>query len=144
MPPSDDARHLDELSREECLTLVASHSIGRLAVAVPGEAPHVVPLNYVLDVDVVVFRTDSGLKLEAARSHPVSFQVDFFDPYSRSGWSVLIHGTAADVDASEATHLDLESWAGGTKAHWMRVVPRRISGRRIHLPEGLPDRRGYL
>jgi nitroimidazol reductase NimA-like FMN-containing flavoprotein (pyridoxamine 5'-phosphate oxidase superfamily) len=135
---------LDELSREECLELVACHSVGRLAVAVPGEPPHVVPINYVLDVDVVVFRSDPGLKVESARRSPVSFQVDYFDPFSHTGWSVLIQGSAINVESAEVAHLDLESWASGPKPHWMRVVPERISGRRIRLAEWIPDLRGYL
>ena len=134
---------LDELSRDECLQLIAHHSVGRLAVAVPGRPPHVVPLNYILDVDVVVFRSDPGLKVEAARRSPVSFQVDHFDPFSHSGWSVLIQGTALDAEPGTVSHLELESWAG-PKTTWMRVVPERITGRRIRLTEWVPDLRGYL
>ena len=140
----EPASSLDELSREECFELVAGHSIGRLAVAAPGEPPHVVPLNYVLDAEVVVFRTDPGLKVEVARQHPVSFQVDYFDPYRRTGWSVLIHVLAVEVDPDKVTHLGLESWATGAKATWMQVVPDRVTGRRITLVQAPPDARGYL
>jgi nitroimidazol reductase NimA-like FMN-containing flavoprotein (pyridoxamine 5'-phosphate oxidase superfamily) len=135
---------LDELSREECLRLVASHSIGRIAVAPPGQSPHVLPVNYVLDVDVIVFRSDPGTKVDLTPHHPVSFQVDHFDPSDRTGWSVLLRGNASEVQRSEVSHLGLESWAGGEKAHWVRVVPVIVTGRRIHLPAVTPDERGYL
>jgi len=135
---------LYELDREECFRLVASHSIGRIAVALPGQSPFVVPVNYVLDVEMIVFRSDPGTKVDVASQHPVSFQVDYFDPVSRSGWSVLLQGTAAEVSHDEISHLDLESWVGGDKAHWVRVVPVVVTGRRIHLPPATPDERGYL
>jgi nitroimidazol reductase NimA-like FMN-containing flavoprotein (pyridoxamine 5'-phosphate oxidase superfamily) len=143
------ARHeqepeLDELTRDECFRLVASHSIGRIAVAPPGRSPFVVPVNYVLDVEEVVFRSDPGTKIDVAPRHPVSFQVDFFDPFSRTGWSVLLQGTAAAADPAEVAHLGLESWAGGEKAHWMRVLPVEVTGRRIRLPESTAEPRGYL
>jgi nitroimidazol reductase NimA-like FMN-containing flavoprotein (pyridoxamine 5'-phosphate oxidase superfamily) len=38
-----------ELRREECLTLLASHSIGRIAVAGRGAAPVIRPVNYAFD-----------------------------------------------------------------------------------------------
>jgi nitroimidazol reductase NimA-like FMN-containing flavoprotein (pyridoxamine 5'-phosphate oxidase superfamily) len=135
---------LDELTRDECFRVVASHSIGRIAVAPPDRSPYVVPVNYVLDLEMVVFRSDPGTKLDVAPQHPVSFQVDDFDPYHRTGWSVLLQGSAAEVPPPEVSHLGLESWVGGAKAHWIRVVPVVVTGRRIHLPDAAPDERGYL
>jgi hypothetical protein len=38
-----------ELSREECLRLLASHSFGRLAVNMGEGAPLIRPVNYVFD-----------------------------------------------------------------------------------------------
>ena len=62
----DDAGALEELDHEECLTLIASMSIGRLAVQVEDASPLVVPINYILDGEIVVFRTGPGTKLRAA------------------------------------------------------------------------------
>ena len=141
---SSDTPGLDELTREECLRLTASHSVGRLAVADRGRPPLVVPVNYVLDVDAVVFRSDPGMKVHLARQYPVSFQVDFIDPSHHGGWSVLISGLAVEVEPSEVAHLDLESWVGGAKAHWMRLLASEVSGRRIRLADVPRDPRGYL
>lgn len=135
---------LEEIPRHECLELLASQPIGRVAVASPGSAPLVVPVNYLLDGEVVVFRSDIGAKLHALR-HPVSFQVDCVDAIHRTGWSVLIRGTAYEATHWEVDHLHLESWAGDDKQHWVRVVPDVITGRRIRRPEQLAfDSRGYL
>lgn len=135
---------LSEMSREECLQLGAAFSIGRIAVGRADDAPLVVPVNYVLDGEAIVFRTDPGSKLFALREHPVSFQVDFVDPFHRTGWSVLVAGVAYEATPLEIAHLTVEPWSGGEKQHWVRVLPRTVSGRRIRLPAVQQDARGYL
>lgn len=134
---------LEEIPREECLALLRSLAIGRIAVALPGGPPLVVPVNYIVHSETVVFRTDPGTKLDLLRQEPVSFQVDLIDPFHRTGWSVLVQGVA-----DEATHreidIELESWAGGDKHHWVRVTPATVTGRRIRLPDIPVEPRGYL
>jgi nitroimidazol reductase NimA-like FMN-containing flavoprotein (pyridoxamine 5'-phosphate oxidase superfamily) len=116
-----------------------------LAVALPEEPPLVVPVNYVLDGEVVVFRSDVGHKLMVLREHTAaSFQIDEIDPFHRNGWSVLIQGHAYQAARSEIKHLELATWAGGPREHWFRLVPRRITGRTIVLPEPYRDGRAYL
>ena len=135
--------HLDEIDREECLELLASQPVGRLAVSMPGRGPLVVPVNYVLDGDAIVFRSDLGSKLTALLG-PASFEVDSIDPLHRTGWSVLVVGTAHQVSQWETGHLDVEPWADGPKRHWVRLVPQEITGRRIVLSPSERDDRGYL
>jgi nitroimidazol reductase NimA-like FMN-containing flavoprotein (pyridoxamine 5'-phosphate oxidase superfamily) len=135
---------LAELSPEECLQLLAAFSIGRLAVAVPDSPPLVVPVNYVLDGDVVVFRSDAGSKLSALRQHPVSFQLDSIDPLHRTGWSVLIQGIAYEATSHEIAHLNISPWAPGEKSHWVRILPAIITGRVISFADEPGSSRGYL
>ena len=135
---------LDVLKRGECLKLIASMSIGRLALVVDERGPLVVPVNYVLDGEVVVFRSGPGSKLHALRDTPVSFQVDLIDPFHHSGWSVLIRGVAHEVTPREVAHLVIDTWAPGDKRHWIRVLPTAISGRKIRHPDVPWDTRGYL
>ncbi len=137
-----DGRGLQDLTRDECLRLIASLSVGRIAVNGPNGAPHVVPVNYVLDIDVVEFRTDAGVKLAAISEGLVTFQVDLIDPFHRTGWSVMLHGVARATEQSEQG--EGSTWAGGSKLHLVRIEPITITGRRI-LPEDIPgDDRGYL
>ena len=49
---------LVELSRDECLELLGAVSVGRIAYATD-DGPRVLPVNYVLEGDSVVFRTVS-------------------------------------------------------------------------------------
>ena len=138
-----DAR-LEELDADECRGLLATQAVGRLAVVVRDGWPLVVPVNYVLDGDVIVFRSDLDDKLRALRRNPVSFEIDEIDPVTRTGWSVLVKGTAHEATTAEVQHLFLQPWAPGERAHWVRLVPARITGRRIRLPELPVDTRGYL
>ena len=142
--PQIDASDLEELSREECLALLAGRGVGRLAVAAPGAAPYVMPVNYLLDGEVVVFRSGVGSKLRTLRGTPVSFQLDDIDPTHRTGWSVLVRGRAYEATHWEIDHLDLTAWAPGDKSHWVRVAPDAITGRRIRRQDGFVDLGGYL
>jgi nitroimidazol reductase NimA-like FMN-containing flavoprotein (pyridoxamine 5'-phosphate oxidase superfamily) len=133
-------RITEELSVDECLELLSSATVGRIAVAGPDGPPLVVPVNFVLDGDVVVFRTSPGTKLEALRRHRASFQADWIDPLHRTGWSVLVQGLAFEGSAPD---VDLEPWEAGPKRYWIRLVPSAITGRRLSLPSVELDGRGY-
>lgn len=142
--PWDDATTVVEIPVEHCLELLAQRSIGRFAVATPGSAPLVLPVNYVMDHDVVVFRSDSGEKVDALRQQPVSFEIDEIDPLHHTGWSVLVKGVAYEATHWEVEHLSIEPWAPGNKSRWVRIVPRTITGRRLELGPYEPDARAYL
>jgi len=132
-----DARTgLEIIDPDECRRLLATDEVGRLAL-VDGGTPAIFPVNYVLDGDAVVFRTAPGTKLSAGPRGPVAFEIDAFDRTTRTGWSVIVTGRLEEVTPFDATTLDrvsnlpVEPWAGGDKPHWMRLVPSRVSGRRI-------------
>ncbi len=131
-----DARTgLEHLMRDECLRLLAADEIGRLAIVDAGAA-HIFPVNYLLDGESIVFRTDPGTKLSKGSSSRATFEIDAFDRERRSGWSVVAVGrldevTSFDSKAFERVRaLGIEPWAGD-KRHWMRLTPDRITGRRV-------------
>ena len=126
------------LPREECLTLLASHSSGRLAIGT--DPPVIRPVNYVFDdrSQSVAFRTAGGSKFHAMLTHGrAAFEIDGLDPSSHTGWSVIIAGTAEEVSSRSelrrVERLGLETWMPGEKPHWMRIRARTVSGRRIVL-----------
>ena len=132
-----DARTgIQVLDREECLALLAQDVIGRLAV-MSGVGPVIFPVNYALDGDAIVFRTAPGTKLDAGPRAPASFEIDDFDRATRSGWSVVVVGRLEEATPFDAAVLErvqslpVEPWAQGDKPHWMRLVPTRITGRRV-------------
>jgi uncharacterized protein len=125
---------LEELDRDECLRLIARSPIGRLAVVLAGQ-PLVFPVNFTLDGDAVVLRTERGTKLHGARNGPVAFECDGVDGRYHTGWSVLVLGRAEEVTSRAETarleRLPLAPWCGVEKSVWLRVRPRSITGRRI-------------
>lgn len=88
---------LKELAERDCVELLASQVVGRVAVVVEGRA-NVLPVNYILDNGYIVFRTDEGTKLDAARAGAeVTFEVDKSDPLYHTGWSVMATGRLESV-----------------------------------------------
>lgn len=130
---SSDAT-LEELPVTECWDLLTGHEVGRFAVGVRAGAPHIVPVNYQVRHGDLYFRTGHGTKLLLLPATPVSFEVDEVDRVTRTGWSVLVQGHAYEAAPWETDALSVEPWAGGDRSHMIRVVPRRVSGRRISLP----------
>ena len=134
---SIDARTgLEWIDRDECLALLASDVVGRLAV-VSGGAADIFPVNYILDDETIVFRTDPGTKLDAAGRAHASFEIDNIDREHRTGWSVVISGRLEEVTRYDSRtlvrlrDLPVHPWAGGEKAHYMRLIPSRVTGRRV-------------
>jgi nitroimidazol reductase NimA-like FMN-containing flavoprotein (pyridoxamine 5'-phosphate oxidase superfamily) len=140
---TDERTTMGALDVEECLVLLRWEPIGRLAFGVHGQSPIVVPVNFCVHERTIVFRSDNGTKLDLVREQPVSLQADRFDWFRRIGWSVLVRGTAHEVPADGLADVDLQPWAPGRKAHWVRLVPTAITGRRLDLTEGPLDNRGY-
>jgi nitroimidazol reductase NimA-like FMN-containing flavoprotein (pyridoxamine 5'-phosphate oxidase superfamily) len=135
-------RRFEELTEDECRRLLAERHLGRLAIPDFG-GPVIFPVNYVFDRDLVVFRTDPGSKLDAATElESVAFEVDAADEATRTGWSVVVRGTLAEItdpgDLARLRALPLYPWAPGEKSRYVRVRPRTITGRRIRIPDDLP------
>ena len=126
---------LEELSRAECLRLMATVPVGRI-VYTRQAMPAVEPVNFAVDQDTIVIRTDHSGKLAAAtRRAVVAFQADSVDPATRSGWSVTVVGTSEEVtDPGEIAglhELGLDSWAPGTMDNFIRITPGMVTGRRL-------------
>ena len=133
---------MEELDDTECRRLLAERHLGRLAIPDFG-GPVIFPVNYVFDQDLVVFRTDPGTKLDAATEREsVAFEVDAVNEATRTGWSVVIRGTLAEItDPAHLARLRVlppHPWAPGEKTRYVRVRPRSVTGRRIGIPDDLP------
>ena len=125
------------LSYDDCVAHLKSGSVGRLAW-IRADSPVVVPVNYAWDGEAIVMRSDPGAKLDEVTHAEAAFQIDEIDKSTRSGWSVLAVGRPVQADpdnwsptARPAGELGLETWVPGSKDHWIRLVPRNVSGRRL-------------
>ena len=124
-----------ELTKGECFELLAREQLGRVAV-VDDRGPIVLPVNFVLDRHMVVFRTDEGTKLDAAiRGSRVAFEIDGTDAAAHTGWSVMVRGEAVEVtdpaELARLRRLRLSPWAPGAKNRYVRILPAKLTGRRI-------------
>lgn len=127
---------IEELDSAACIELLASQPVGRIAFIYNGH-PEILPVNHVVDGWTIAFRTTYGPKLVAAAAEAaVAFEADDHDARTRTGWSVVVHGTAESVmdgeviERLEALHLD--TWAEPhERRQWVRVHPDTVTGRRV-------------
>ena len=115
------------LTATECLRLLATCALGRVGLREP-VGPLVVPVTYVLDGGVLVFRTDDGARLRGVDRQPVTFEVDGFDALQGTAWSVFVCGRAEDASYDEVRRLGLRPCAAGGTKHWVRLVPVVVTG----------------
>ncbi|MEW1871667.1 pyridoxamine 5'-phosphate oxidase family protein [Streptomyces caelestis] len=139
LPPGRGAAllhpELHDLAPQECRALLSTHGVGRVAVTTP-EGPAVVPVNYEVVDDAIVFRTAPGSAPAAAVGSEVAFEVDHLDEAMSRGWSVLAVGPAREVTAPDEARRLAEGahtlpWAGGERELWVSIRPARLTGRRI-------------
>lgn len=138
---ADHASQVQYLDRNSCLELLQTAGIGRVAWAREDGHVVVIPVNFVMDRETVVFKTAEGDKLDAVRQgRAISFQADDVEPALRLGWSVLVTGPADVVTDAEQLRqlaaLPLAPWDPGPKAFFVRLHARDVSGRRLPLHPG--------
>ena len=132
---------LETLDEAECLRLIAPGGIGRLVFSGQWDLT-VLPVNYKLYDGAILFRTaqdsatDEDLRTGIAHAeYRVAFEIDDIDTAGRQGWSVLIQGPAHHVEAeaerAAAVEAGVEPWPGGERELFVRIVPTRITGRRV-------------
>ena len=135
-------KQMVELSTDECLQLLGNHNVGRLAhMDTKSELPMIMPVNYALHENRIVFRTGADSNLGSALFRepvPVAFEVDGVDQVDRTGWSVVVRGHANLItnsfDLAALWDLPLQPWPPGPKPYFVRIQPSQISGRRIRRP----------
>ncbi|MBL1098814.1 helix-turn-helix domain-containing protein [Streptomyces coffeae] len=124
-----------ELDTEECRDRLAGHGVGRVSVTT-ARGPAVIPVNYSVVDDAVVFRTAPDATPAAAAGTEVAFEVDHIDEALSEGWSVLVVGRAQRVTDPErvrrlTTAAYSTPWPGGSRDLWLRIEPTSVTGRRI-------------
>ena len=125
------------LTQEECWDLLRSHELGRLGFHLLDQV-HIVPINYTVDEDTLLFRTAEGNKLVGVVMHgDVVLEIDEYD--DDSAWSVVVRGTARLLDehsAHRADNLPLRPWVDSPKYNVVEITPSEVTGRsfRLHRP----------
>ena len=131
--PTDHAG-LEILPFDRCLELLAAVPVGRVSFFADGEIV-VLPVNHAMDGPNPVFRTARGSKLSAAGGqNRVAFEADGYDEQTRSGWSVLVNGSAEaiyeEAEIRRLTKLGLHPWVTAVdRPFWIRIRAASLSGR---------------
>lgn len=127
---------IEQLSEAECRRLLGTHTIGRVGIT-SGGLPQILPVHYLYDEGVIVFRTGAGTKLRAAENGDVlAFEVDTYDQESGRGWSVMVLGRATVV-TTEHEHEGLPTFdnvAHGERNHYVRLFCELVTGRVVETP----------
>jgi nitroimidazol reductase NimA-like FMN-containing flavoprotein (pyridoxamine 5'-phosphate oxidase superfamily) len=139
-----------ELAPEVCRQLLDAGVMGRVALCTP-DGPHIVPVNYSVVADSMVFQTTPYSVLgTSGRNSLVAFETDHVDYGSRHAWSVVVRGRCRWVDEPDAVAA-IEAtwpprpWAAGSRRLYLRLPLDEVSGRKLGLDwdplEGLVVRR---
>jgi uncharacterized protein len=124
------------LGYDKCVELLGTGDVGRAAVCTPA-GPRIVPVNYSLVDESIVFRTTPYSVLGTfAWNTQLAFEVDHVDVVEHHGWSVVATGKGAMVeDSSELAAIraswDPQPWASGTRILYVRLRWAELTGRSI-------------
>ena len=123
-----------QLSSEQCWDLLRADEFGRLAFRMADEV-HLVPINYAVDGDRILFRTAEGNKLLGVTMHPeVVFEIDAYD--DERAHSVIVRGLARRLEEDEehrAEEIPLRPWVSTPKYNVVEIRPTEITGRAFEL-----------
>jgi nitroimidazol reductase NimA-like FMN-containing flavoprotein (pyridoxamine 5'-phosphate oxidase superfamily) len=123
-----------EMTVEECLDLLSRGVVGRVAMATP-MGPRIVPVNYAMYEDTIVFRTTPYSELGTyGWNTDLAFEIDHLDYDRHQGWSVVAIGRAELVEdpldlQDIRANWDPTPWAGGRRHLYIRLRWRDITGR---------------
>lgn len=122
--------HDDALSEWECWDLLATASVGRLALSVRA-LPVILPVQYYLNGRrLAVGLGHHGLPERALDETIIAFAADSIDPVTKSGWSVQVQGRSV---IPRGLRIDTDCGWPAAAAQVVEIEPGRISGHRMHL-----------
>lgn len=129
------ASRLEQITRDECLQILADSShIGRLGFVSNG-VPLILPVNYLFDHGAIIIGTHEGSAICSIDNNLAAFEVDHYRSLGHSGWSILAHGTAREItDLRTIARLQrsaLETWAWRKADRWFAIPVEVLSGCRI-------------
>ncbi|GAA3811759.1 pyridoxamine 5'-phosphate oxidase family protein [Nocardioides panacisoli] len=123
--------HVRAIEREECISLLRTQKVGRIAFT-DDSGPDTIPVNFALDgEDVLIATTGYSAMARAATGARVAFEVDEIDPFTESGWSVVIRGHAHRESPFAPMDNPPYPWAEGNRGYVIRIKPDAVTGRRL-------------
>ena len=124
-----EVTYFERLDVPECLHLLRTGGVGRVVWQDDDEGLTVLPVNYRVIGDSVVFRTSAASTL-VRRTRPtrVAFQVDEIDHATAVGWSVLVRGMSGTCKVRDVVSFLPRDPAIGVAGRIEEVTGRVMSG----------------
>lgn len=99
---------MEPLTVDEAREILAAAPVAHIGVIVDDE-PYVTPMSFVLDGDRILFRTVAGRKLDGIHANPrVCVEVSRYDEGTGDWASVIVYGTAEEIEDEETTRITVE------------------------------------
>jgi nitroimidazol reductase NimA-like FMN-containing flavoprotein (pyridoxamine 5'-phosphate oxidase superfamily) len=121
---------IEELSDLESWELLRRNELGRLAYHLLDEVD-IVPINYTVDGDTLLFRTAEGSKLlGVVLNSNVALEVEEIG--SDVARTVVVRGRARQLGEYEAHRVEqvaLHNWVPGERYEVVEIRPTSVSGR---------------
>lgn len=130
------SKELVVLDRAECLALLRTAGLGRIAYSTHG-SPRIEVVNFLLDdagTSAVIRMASSSRSAAVGRGESFALEVDRIDEADGTGWDVTATGRASRItDPEEIRRLDplLQSAAPGERRFFARITFGQIFGRRL-------------
>lgn len=121
------------LTAYDCWGLLETEEVARIAWASPAGAA-IAPVNYTVVDGCLWFRTqpDSALGRQCTGER-IAVEIDHVDREARTGWSVVVVGTAQRVEVEHVPDavMELRVWPADARSLHVRVDPIQVTGRRL-------------
>jgi hypothetical protein len=119
----------EPITAAECWALLASASVGRLALSLQA-LPAILPVQYYLDGDKIALCLGHyQVPGQAVTNTVAAFVADAIDTTTSQGWAVQVLGKVAPPQWMNGPG-DCGQHAGGQVIH---LAPATIAGQRLHL-----------
>jgi hypothetical protein len=119
----------DPITEAECWALLASASVGRLALSMEA-LPTIVPVQYYLDGNKIALCLGHyQVPGQAVANTVAAFAADAIDTSTSQGWAVQVLGRVATPQPMNGPS-ECGQHAGGQVIH---LTPATIAGQRLHL-----------
>jgi hypothetical protein len=125
---------LEPLTPAQCRAHLGAGGVGRV-VFHASRGPVAFPVNYRFSNNEVLFNTTVKAARDLESQALVGFEVDRIDDAFSEGWSVIVTGSARQVDQPDqlvehAAH-GIRPWAGGARGAVVAITVAEVTGRVI-------------
>jgi hypothetical protein len=138
------------LNRAECLALLASAPVGRIAYQTENTSTWQ-PVNYHLDGESIIVYTTYASALIAGYHHDVALEISALTSGGPTNWTIFVTGPASAItDPADLAHLaglplkvlPLDSAVPNGNGSYVRIACARLTGHQNQADRKLPNDHG--